>query len=104
METRAELLTESYHGFPVEELSKAFDLVKPESHWKDPIESYCTSDEIKIISAAFDSIPRRKLNLIMSAELVKDVNPNNRFKLGDNIFKVTAIGYRQGPAGGPLSF
>lgn len=79
------------------ELKEAFDLVKNPVHWKDPIDSVCTTDEVKIIAEAIEYFTATKasfdyLGIVMARE-------QGRFKAGDHLMKVRADGYRKGPAG-----
>jgi hypothetical protein len=89
-------MVEAMTGYTQEQLQAAFNLVANPSDWKLIVESYCTSDEIKIVYAAVEhftaTIPT--FDYIRLADA-----PMGRFKTGDHIFKVRAAGYALGPAG-----
>ena len=69
-----------------EELQKAFNLVCDDKDWKAPIDSLCLINEMEIVSAAIShfTATKAKFNTI----------PENR-----KWARVTAQGYRSGPAG-----
>ncbi len=85
--------------FTHEELETAFDLVKDKEHWKNPIYSYCTSEEIKIIAAAIQYFTATEAKFDYIGKIKVPIPNANRFKIGDHIFKVRAGGYRAGLAG-----
>ena len=88
----------TYKNFSLKGLGEFFDLVKNKEHWKNPIQSYCTSEEIKGVSAAieFYTATHPSFDYLCEVEHGKE---NGRFKVGDHIFLVRAEGYRKGPAG-----
>lgn len=47
-----EWLEKARDGFALEELQEAFDLVKDEEHWKNPIDRVVDESQIRILRAA----------------------------------------------------
>ena len=91
-------------GFTRNQLKTAFELVQPKTHWKDRIDSYCTSDEIKTIGIAIRFFTMTEAQFTLQGELKGKIIEKwrkefPRFNTGDYIFHVSAIGYRAGPAG-----
>lgn len=99
--------TFDYKGFTHEELQKAFELIQNKEHWKNSIDSVCASEEIKVIAAAIVFFTATKPVFDYLCEIEQEHLDGNsltdekhkRFKIGDHIFKVRSLGYRQGPAG-----
>ena len=90
--------------FTQEQLESAFKLVQNKEHWKNPIESYCTSDEVAVVAAAVEHFTATQayfnyIRPIVNPNTDDEETPVSRFKVGEHILKVRADGYRKGPAG-----
>lgn len=66
-----------------EELATAFQKVQDKAHWKNPIKSTCTKDELEVVAEA----------IIYFTATEASFQP-----IGIDLFKVTAPGYWAGPA------
>jgi len=96
-----------YKGFNLSELNTAWNSVISQSFkdgtqdWRDPIDSYCTTEEAKAVKAAIEfytaTVPI--FDYIGECQGQSPNGPLARFKNGDLILKVRADGYRKGPAG-----
>lgn len=73
-----------------------FDLVKPTTHWKDPINSICSTEEVGPITDAIIYFTATVPTFVKLGVMIRD---EGRFKKGDQLWRVTADGYRRGPAG-----
>ena len=109
-------------GYTRDELLAAFNLVCNSTDWKAPVDSYCTTDEVRVVAAAIEfftaTVPTfayclqlddkdTRLHKILlgdkglslrSLEGRRLPEPG-RFKTGDHIMYLQADGYRRGPAG-----
>lgn len=86
-----------FRGFTYDELNRAFKLVQNEDHWKNPINSVCSSDEVKVVAAAIEYFTATKAHFDYLG--VSEGTGRTRFKAGEHILRVLADGYRRGPAG-----
>jgi hypothetical protein len=80
-------------------LINTFDLVKNKEHWKNPINSYCTTDEVKLVAEAIHFFTATEAHFDYIGIVLQKQADATRFKIGDHIMKVRADGYRKGPAG-----
>ena len=94
---KSEIFGGNFNGFTHGELEKSFDLVKPETHWKDEIRAYCTSQELPAVLAAIEFFTGTSAGIDFVSKV--DSEFQGRFKKNDLVFIVRAIGYRKGPAG-----
>lgn len=81
---RAQPAEETWHGWKLTELEKAFDLVKNAEDWKAPIEA---------------QIPGRMIKVVLSAIEFYTATSATVDHLKDGICLVRSVGYRAGPAG-----
>jgi len=72
-------------------LTKAFDLVKPSTHWKDVISAYVPAHALVEAGVTIEDVARAVIHFTATEA---DVNP-----LSMGAFFVQAKGYRAGPAG-----
>jgi hypothetical protein len=86
-------------GYTHDALKAAFELVETKGDWKAPIESYCTTDEVKIIAEAIKFFTATEAHFDYIGVYSTPDGGATRFKVGDHIMKVRADGYRKGPAG-----
>jgi hypothetical protein len=82
-------------------LKAAFQLVENKKDWKAPIESYVTTDEVKIVAEAikFFTATVAHFDYIGIYTVTEQPLSTCRFQPGVHIMKVRADGYRKGPAG-----
>ena len=86
-----------YLGFSYKQLCDAFDLVKDGEHWKNPIDSLCTTEEVAAVAAAIWYFTATKPIFDYIGKV--ETSEHKRFKENQHIMKVRADGYRRGPAG-----
>jgi hypothetical protein len=74
----------SDHGYTQDELQAAFDKVKPDSHWKDPINATIRASDRDVVEAAIIHFTATEPKFTVE---------------GAYTLRVRAAGYRAGPAG-----
>ena len=86
--------TEMLTGYTKTALTAAFDLIQNKNDWKARIDSYCTREEMPIMTAAVEfftaTTPRYGQH---------GTEAFGRFHLGQTIMRITAQGYRAGSCG-----
>lgn len=81
-------MTETSYGYTKEQLIAAFDKVKNKEHWKNPIDSFCNSNDVAVTYAAIEYFTgtEAKFDYLGLVD-------------GNHMLKVYADGYRLGPCG-----
>ena len=92
--------TKMLTGYTKTELTAAFNLVQNKNDWKDRIDSYCTLEEMPIMTAAieFFTATTPKFHKLVYGDNSR-IQVFGRFKFGQIVMRVIALGYRAGPAG-----
>jgi hypothetical protein len=82
-------------------MHKAWELVRPTEDWKAPVDAYVTSNEVKDVYEAVIYFTATTPTVEYVGVMSSSMNSPKfaRFKKGDHICRVKAIGYRNGPAG-----
>lgn len=99
LQTEDNPLVLKHTGFTESQLRAAFELVQNPADWKAAIDSYVSSDELKVVAAAIEFFTGTTAKFDYIRLVTEDSVTATRFKAGDHILKVRADGYRRGPAG-----
>lgn len=89
-----EAMVKESTGYEAADLNRAFNLVRPASNWKDPIEAVIPVNQKEIVAAAIEFYTATKP--VFSPFLIDRYASK---PVPEGFVRVVAAGYRRGPAG-----